>query len=98
MRLVSIYQLYDEKAQTVIGPIYTSPNPVAVARELRAVVNDGQSLLAKHPEDFNLIRLGGQDTDTGLIAPLDTPELVFKLTELVEKPKDGQPQPAQLSG
>lgn len=83
MRLVNIYQIYDNRAASMFGPIMTGNNEVAIARELADHTNNKETILGRNPEDFTLVKLGYQDQDTGLIDPLPSREHVLNLTELL---------------
>lgn len=83
MRLINLYQVYDTRAQTTLGPIFTAINEVSVARELRDHANNKETLIGKTPEDFVLLQIGVQDQDTGQIDPMERTTVVLKCTELV---------------
>lgn len=82
MHLLSLYQVYDRKAKAVLGPIWATPNEVPVARQLKEALKDEQSILTQNPEDFELIQLGVQDTETGKIEAFVEPATIFRLRDL----------------
>lgn len=85
MRLVTLYQVYDRRARNMLGPIMAGQNEVAIARELSDHVNNDQTIIGKHPDDFDLVSLGRQDMDTGVIDAEPTPVFVFAVRDLVRK-------------
>jgi len=62
---------------TVIGPIITAHHPAAAVRHFTDLLGDKSTVLASHPEDYQLLRLGTQDEATGLIDNLLDPEPVL---------------------
>lgn len=85
MRLVKLYQVFDEKASTTMGPIFAVNNEVPVARELQGHVNDTSTIIGQHPDDFVCVLLGYQDLDTGKLDALENPEIVFRCAALLTK-------------
>lgn len=69
MRNTKLFQIFDTTGNTVIGPIITSHHEAAAVRQFTDLLKDQTTLLAKHPEDYELRWLGYQDEDTGTIDP-----------------------------
>lgn len=67
MRNVNLYQLYDKRARTPVGPIIAQVTPTIIVRELIEQLNEGKTHIARHPADFVIYHLGTQDLDTGII-------------------------------
>lgn len=65
-----IFAVYDDKAQTYNSPLFLNTDGEAL-RALSDEVNNPESLIHKHPDDFRLYRLGSYDSDTGAITPED---------------------------
>lgn len=70
MRTTELYQVWDRKAESVVGPILTANRPAPIVRYFHEVLADEKTDLGKHPEDYNLVHIGTQDTDTGTISGL----------------------------
>lgn len=57
----TLYAIYDAKAGDIVGGIHIFPADAVAIRFFGDVAGDtanGQNMIAKHPEDFELIRLG----------------------------------------
>lgn len=59
-----IYTVYDNKAMSIIGMLMTHAHEAAAIRAFTDIVNDERSMLARHPEDFDFIRLGWLEDTT----------------------------------
>lgn len=77
-----IYSLLDLKVKEY-GQLVLMPNDEAVKRALRDMRNGGQTTLQKYPEDFNLMVLGEFDPETGLLVPLEVPQLVDNVKTII---------------
>lgn len=67
MRTVTLYQLYDLVARTTAGPIMAYKHDGAALRAFGDTLAAEGILPNKYPEQFNLLKLGEQDEDTGAI-------------------------------
>lgn len=81
-----LYVIFDVRSRTIIPPLMNSPNDVNPIREITRAVNTqadaGRSnMLAEHAEDFQLMRIGIIDMETGEIDP-QKPQLVTELSAL----------------
>lgn len=74
------YCIYDKKARSYNAPIFLANDEVAI-RDLRTVVENAGSMLAKFPDDFLLCKVCEFDSATGSVVPLP-PEPVFELRDL----------------
>lgn len=74
--MIKLYQVYDVKAETHFGPIIAVRHEKAALRIYYDALTDKQSNISKHPEDYNLVYLGQQDEETGLIN--SEPETIMK--------------------
>lgn len=65
-----IYLIWDTKAQARFGGVMLTPNDIAAVRGFVDICNDKdpRNFLKRHPEDFELRKVGYLD-DTGLIRP-----------------------------
>lgn len=91
MRLVNLYQVFDVRARTTLGPIFAGQNEIPIARELTDHVNNPETMLGKNPEDFQLVLLGTQDLDTGRIVGLPDTQFVLECATLVKRPHISRP-------
>lgn len=64
----ALYAIYDVLAQTLMGGIYLHKHEAGAVRFFCDVASDPQTLIAKHPQDFDLIRLGYITHHTELVA------------------------------
>lgn len=75
MKLLA-FSIFDEKALTYGQPFFT--NAVGVAsRNLQEAVQNRETMISRHPEDFALYHLGYFDNETGHMDP-SKPELVVR--------------------
>lgn len=70
MRPVQLYQIRDLVGQSVVGPIITAHHPAAAVRHFTDLLADKNTMLASHPEDYELLHLGEQDETTGDITSM----------------------------
>jgi hypothetical protein len=76
----NLYSIFDLKAQYHGNPFLETTDEVAMRTVISSMNAD--SLLAKHPEDFVLDRLGTYDDGSGEI--VSEVELLIQLTELIK--------------
>lgn len=69
---LKIFSIFDTKAEAFNTPFFFS-FPGQATRAFEDLVNDPQSQISKHPEDYSLFELGEFDSTTGVIEKLDTP-------------------------
>lgn len=67
MRHIDLYQVYDANAKIVVGPIMRTANAIPAIRAFYKALGDDKSDLNVAPADFQLIKLGAQDEETGEI-------------------------------
>jgi len=79
---MELYSLKDVKAGTFANPVSFLNRAVAI-RSLGDVAQQPESMLAKHGYDFALYHIGAFDTSSGQIVPLDTPDFVITVGELL---------------
>lgn len=77
-----VYSVLDLKVKEY-GPLILGNSDAAMARAARDGVPGSGSVIAKHPEDFNLMYLGEFDVDTGMLVPVDVPILVENFATLI---------------
>lgn len=77
---MNFYSIFD-KATNAYNPPFLQPTDGAAVRVIKNEMAQQDSMLGKHPHDFELWRLGKFDKDTGEINP--TRERVLGLGSLV---------------
>lgn len=83
-----VYSLLDRKLREY-GALVQANNGEAVQRALVDGLKGSNSLVEKHPEDFDLMEVGTFDTDTGLIGGTDSgvPMLIVNVAQLIFPPE-----------
>jgi hypothetical protein len=64
-----IYSIHDSKAEAFLPPFFLNNKHLAI-RAFTDGINDPNTSLYKHPEDYSLFHLGEFDDDTGSIVPI----------------------------
>lgn len=64
---MNIYSIKDTKVG--FTSVFTAPNNFVAIRMFADTAKDGQSLIAMHPEDFELYNLGKLNDESGQIEP-----------------------------
>lgn len=72
---LTIYSIHDRKAEIYNRPFYES-NEVIAVRNVEMCFSDENNPMFAYPEDFELVRLGTYDDETGKFDILPIPELV----------------------
>lgn len=54
----TIYAIYDNVAKSLAGGLYLHKHEASAVRFFADVASDPQTMVAKHPQDFDLVRLG----------------------------------------
>ena len=72
MRLQNLYQIYDLKAEKVSGPIMPATKDAVALRTFHELLDNKDTTPGQHPGDFQLLYLGYQDEETGIIDPVKT--------------------------
>lgn len=78
----SIFSIYDNKAETFNTPMYVPAKGVAI-RAFSDQANDPQSMLNKHPQDYELFCIGDFDADIGLLTPM-TPQSIGPAADFIK--------------
>lgn len=85
---MNVYSLFDRKLR-LYGQVFEERNDYSVQRMLADGVRGiPESLMSKHPDDFDLYQVGVFDEESGLLNDQDTwiPRLVCCVAELVGRP------------
>lgn len=67
----NIYVIYDMKAKIALKPFMIERNDVVPIRQFGELVNNEQTILHKHPGDFELVQIGHVDLETLLMDGMD---------------------------
>lgn len=76
MSTVKLYQMYDTVSMQTAGPILADTRDESATRMFTDVLNRAETLPGQYPDDFCLMHIGEQNTDTGEISPCD-PQVIF---------------------
>lgn len=80
---MNVYSIFDRKLRQY-GQLMLERNDFALQRGLADGIRaNGEALLAKHPEDFDLYQVGEFNEETGVLQRLEVPRLSVNLLELV---------------
>lgn len=65
----SMFCVYDNKAEAYQSPFF-APTEGAAVRIIQDALRDPNTLLARHPADFNLFHVGGWNSSTAELVPI----------------------------
>lgn len=66
-RLIGLYVVIDDIAESVVGSMLVFHNDVLAVRFMQDLVRDPQSALQKHPSDVRMLAIGMMDQTSGTI-------------------------------
>lgn len=72
-----LYILWDNAAETRGGPIMEYHNDASAVRAFTDLLKTKDTIVAQHPHDFSLLKVGAINDDTGIITAHDTPETIL---------------------
>lgn len=78
-----IVTIYDKRAQTYGGPM-VFPTLGVAERAFADNVNDPQSMINKHPEDYMMYLIGTFDTEKAIIIQADAHQLLSEAHQLLQ--------------
>lgn len=81
-----LYQLYDNKAQHVAGPILIFPREAAAIREFHRLLSTEGTQAAQYPGDFDLLEIGTLDEETGMIRGMYTGDENGIMKQVIPEP------------
>jgi hypothetical protein len=67
-----VFSVYDSKAEAYMQPFFMNTKGQAL-RVFQDSLEDNQSQLSKHPEDFTLFQIGTFNQQNASLIPLKTP-------------------------
>lgn len=74
-----------DRALDAFLPPWTTPATGAAIRAFQDAINDPQSPMQKHPDDYDLYQLAVYNDGTGRITPLDEPKQIAIGKQLTSK-------------
>ena len=81
--IFGIYAIKDAKSSFM--PCTVDTNDATAIRNFENAVRQPGSLLASHPNDFSLFRVGFYDDSSGSLDPVDPPRLVCDAAQCLPK-------------
>lgn len=72
----NLYQVRDNVAEAVMGPILTAKIDAAAIRIFHTAMADEKGGLSQHPQDYDLLYLGFQTEESGQIHALPEPKVI----------------------
>lgn len=76
------FSIYDKKALDFGFPFAASTDHEALRMVLGTLLK-GNTSLSQFPEDFELYHVGGFATDTGVFLPLERPQIVMRVDNIL---------------
>lgn len=86
MPKLGAYCVRDAKAEAYMRPFF-APTAGFAIRTFSEWANDGESPVAKHPEDYMLFAVGQFDEEAGMLIPAVQPQSLGSALEYVSKPR-----------
>lgn len=71
-----LYQIRDRISEETLGPVMPTPSNLAAIRSFTDIIKAPNTQLHEHPDDFELLFLGEQDTHTGEIFAVE-PQVIM---------------------
>lgn len=78
-----IFSIFDRKSLAFATPFFMKTTGEAT-RALREHLKDGNSLISKYPEDFELYEVGGFDDQTGRLIDPQESQFILNAASLLE--------------
>ena len=77
----NIYVIYDSKAQFYNTPFFLPNNAVAM-RTAQDLLQDPNSEISRHPEDFAMFLIGEYDDEGAQLIPFDKQDCLVRFHEI----------------
>lgn len=81
--ITGLYAIKD--AKSTFMPCTVDVNDATAVRNFEHAVRQPDSILASHPNDFALFKLGEYDNESGVISPLFPPKLLCDAAQCLVK-------------
>ncbi|PWN77291.1 hypothetical protein CV717_28670 [Bacillus cereus] len=78
---LSVYTIFDEKAMVYNKPFFLLNDDVC-HRTMLDLVNNPETDIAKHPEDFILFKIGEYDDGTGVITNIPNAKTMYRFIDI----------------
>lgn len=91
----NFYQVYDLVGESIVGPPFIEKNKGPAIRGFTDILNDKNSTLGQHPDDYELRFIGIQNEATGEIQPISPPQTIATGAEWAERKRQEQQQITQ---
>lgn len=75
MQANQVYAVYDRKAQYYLPP-FTARGDAEASRMFTDAVMTSETPISQYPADFDLVKVGSFDLDTGVLTPEQPPRLM----------------------
>lgn len=79
--LINAYVIFDKKAAVYNKPFYLLNDEIAL-RSASDLLQDNNTDIARHPEDFILFKIGTYDDTTAILKQTSSPETICNFHEL----------------
>lgn len=76
------FSIYDKKALDYMFPFAAATQQEAI-RMVTGTLLKGNTSLSQFPEDYELYHVGGFATDTGLLLPLERPQIIMRVDNIL---------------
>lgn len=83
---MKVFAVYDSRVSAFMQPSFLRSSGEA-ERMFVDIVNDGQSIISKHPADYTLFELGEYDDQNGKLMPHAAPVSVINALQLKSAPE-----------
>ncbi len=93
--LCKMFAIYDNKAEYYLNPLTFNTTGESL-RNFSDAVNDTQTMLHRHPGDFNLFEIGTYDNLTGQISMHQNSVNLGNALEFIEQETPYEAQPSKL--
>lgn len=75
--MLGIYGIFDTNAKAFLGGLQLFRHDAPAVRFFADVASDPQTMIARHPADYELLCLGRLSDDPALIEGFETPQVVI---------------------
>lgn len=82
----NMYAIYDNKTEAFNAPFF-APTDGAAVRMIQDALADPNTMLARHPQDFNLFHVGEWHSKTAQVIGLNAPRNMGLLVDYSKKPE-----------
>lgn len=84
--LLNVYSIFDVKGKCFGQPFFMAHNGIAL-RSFSDLIQDKNTTICKHPEDFKLYLIGEYDDNSGALCSKPQPEFMANATDFIDKVK-----------